>query len=80
MAYYRIRTNDGSSTTHQALRMRADASALYLEDRSAGLWRVVRSWRLGEVVTVQRRFTEHDGTWTWLTEPLPAPTGVRGWN
>jgi len=27
----------------------------------------------------QRRFTENDGSWTWLREHLPAPTGVRAW-
>jgi hypothetical protein len=80
MAYYRIRTNDGFSTNLQAQRVRTDASCLYLEENVAGAWREVRSWPLGRVETLQRRFTENDDTWTWLTEPLPAPAGVRSWN
>lgn len=80
MAYYRIRTSDGTTVTRQALRIRSDATTLYLEDRSTGPWRVVGSWRLNEVTSVQRRFTENNGTWTWVNESLPAPADVGGWN
>ncbi|MEU3018435.1 MULTISPECIES: hypothetical protein [unclassified Nocardiopsis] len=79
MAYYRIQLNDGSSHTLQAVRMRTDASSLYLEEHAAGDWRAVFSNPIGEVSGVQRRFTENDGTWTWLPERLPAPVGVRAW-
>ncbi|WP_067607215.1 hypothetical protein [Nocardiopsis listeri] len=80
MAYYRIRLNDGTSHTLQAMRMRTDAGGFYLEEREAGDWREVFSNPITEVERVQRRFTENDGTWTWLQERLPAPVGgVRAW-
>ncbi|WP_116244097.1 hypothetical protein [Nocardiopsis sp. FIRDI 009] len=80
MAYYRIHLNDGSSHTLQAVRMRTDAHCLYLEERAAGAWRQVFTNPLTEIDRVQRRFTENDGTWTWLNERMPAPIGgVRSW-
>ncbi|WP_017587760.1 hypothetical protein [Nocardiopsis ganjiahuensis] len=80
MAYYRIQLHDGTSRTLQAVRMRTDASSLYLEERAAGDWREVFSNPIDDVERVQRRFTENDGTWTWLQERLPAPVGgVRAW-
>jgi hypothetical protein len=46
----------------------------------AGDWREVFSNPIDDVERVQRRFTENDGTWTWLQERLPAPVGgVRTW-
>ncbi|MBR8743130.1 hypothetical protein [Nocardiopsis sp. MG754419] len=80
MAYYRIQLNDGSSHTLQAVRIRTDARSLYLEERAAGDWREVFSNPITEVERIQRRFTENDGTWTWLQERLPAPVGAaRTW-
>ncbi|WP_047868597.1 hypothetical protein [Nocardiopsis sp. RV163] len=80
MAYYRVQLRDGSDHTLQAVRMRTDARSLYLEERTAGAWTEVFSNPITEVERVQRRFTENDGTWTWLSERLPAPVGgVRAW-
>ncbi|MFV2195191.1 hypothetical protein [Nocardiopsis sp. LOL_012] len=80
MAYFRVQLRNGSSHTFQAVNMRADAHSLYLEERAAGTWRPVFTSPLTEVERVQRRFTENDGTWTWLNEQLPAPIGgVRAW-
>ncbi|RNL87501.1 hypothetical protein [Halostreptopolyspora alba] len=71
MAHYRLRMTDGSVRTQQALRMRTDARTLYLEDRSGGTWQPVLERRLDEVELLQRRCTENNGSWTWITEPLP---------
>ncbi|KOX16490.1 hypothetical protein [Nocardiopsis sp. NRRL B-16309] len=79
MAHYRILLKDGSQRTRQATRTRTDAHTLYLEERAAGTWRETAAIPLADVDTLHRRFTEHDGSWTWLNEPLPAPVGVRGW-
>ena len=80
MAYYRIQLRDGSSHTLQAVRMRTDARSLYLEERTAGAWTEVFTNPLDEVERVQRRFTENNGTWTWLNERLPSPVGgIRAW-
>ena len=80
MAYYRIQLNNGSSHTLQAVRLRTDARSLYLEERAAGAWNEVFANPLTDVERVQRRFTENNGTWTWLNERLPAPVGgVRAW-
>ncbi|MBB6121857.1 hypothetical protein [Nocardiopsis algeriensis] len=80
MAYYRIQLSNGTSRTVQAVRMRTDARSLYLEERAAGNWREVLAEPLAEVQRVQRRFTENNGTWTWLNERLPAPVGgIRAW-
>ncbi|GLU48755.1 hypothetical protein [Nocardiopsis ansamitocini] len=80
MALYRIRMNDGSLATHGAVRVRTDAANLYLEDQTAGAWRPVLDVRIDRVAGVQRRFTENDGSWSWLDETLPAPGGIRAWN
>ncbi|CAM4052676.1 hypothetical protein GCM10009799_30120 [Nocardiopsis rhodophaea] len=80
MATYRVRMTDGTLRTEQALRVRTDAHNLYLEDRAAGAWRPVLDVRLDQVDQIQRRFTENDGRWVWLTETLPAPAGVHAWN
>ena len=80
MAYYRIRLNDGTSHTIQAARMRTDARSLYLEEPVAGDWREVFSNPIIDIDAIQRRFTENDGSQTWLPEYLPAPVGgVRAW-
>ncbi|SIO86608.1 hypothetical protein [Nocardiopsis sp. JB363] len=80
MAYYRVQLSDGSSHTLQAVRMRTDVRSLYLEEHAAGDWREVFSNPITGVERVQRRFTENDGSWTWLQEQLPAPVGgVRAW-
>ncbi|GAA3731252.1 hypothetical protein HDA32_005656 [Spinactinospora alkalitolerans] len=76
MAFYRIRMTNGSTRTQQALRVRTDAHSLYLENRSAGAWRPVLDVRLDEVEQLQRRFTENNGSWVWISEALPAPAGV----
>ncbi|WP_026117541.1 hypothetical protein [Nocardiopsis alkaliphila] len=80
MAYYRIQLSDGTSHTLQAVRMRIDARSLYLEERTAGDWHEVFSNPISQIERIQRRFTENDGTWTWLQERLPAPVGgLRTW-
>ncbi|WP_246062319.1 hypothetical protein [Haloactinospora alba] len=61
--------------TVQALRARADTQTLYLESRSAGLWKSELDLPLDQVQRVQRRFTENDGRWTWLTEQISVPSG-----
>ncbi|WP_435107165.1 hypothetical protein [Nocardiopsis synnemataformans] len=80
MAHYRIHLRNGSRHTHQATRTRTDAHNLYLEERTAGSWSEVTAAPLDDVASLQRRFTENDGSWTWLNESLPAPVGVRGWH
>ncbi|WP_150236556.1 hypothetical protein [Nocardiopsis quinghaiensis] len=79
MAHYRILLRDGSRRTRQATRTRTDVHTLYLEERAAGSWREVAAVPLEDVEALHRRFTENDGSWTWLNEPLPVPVGVRGW-
>ena len=61
------------------MRVRTDAHSLYLEERAAGDWREVFSHPKDCIERIQRRFTENDGSWTWLRERLPAPMGVRAW-
>ncbi|WP_046472508.1 hypothetical protein [Allosalinactinospora lopnorensis] len=73
MATYRIQTTDGAQRTQRAQLMRTDANTLHFDDRIGGAWHTVLTLPLTEVDHVQRRFTENDGKWVWLTEQLPAP-------
>ncbi|MEY9212158.1 hypothetical protein NI17_006970 [Thermobifida halotolerans] len=80
MATYRLRLRDGSTVTHRALRIRTDATTLYLEDRAAGAWRPVVDYRLDDVERLQRRFVENNGSWVWMEERLSVSrTGHRPW-
>ncbi|WP_017602393.1 hypothetical protein [Nocardiopsis lucentensis] len=80
MTHYRILLRDGSQRTREATRTRTDAHSLYLEERAAGAWREVMTVPLTDVSSLHRRFTENDGSWTWLKERLPGPGGVHGWH
>lgn len=75
MPTYRVQTHSGDVHTIQALRVRADTHTLYLESRAAGLWKSELNLPLDQVERVQRRFTENDGRWTWLTEQISVPSG-----
>ncbi|WP_017627608.1 hypothetical protein [Nocardiopsis chromatogenes] len=79
MATYRVRTTDGFERTQRAQLVRTDANTLYFEDRIAGTWRTVHEIPLDRVKSLQRRFTENDGRWAWLTEALPSPAEDRAW-
>ncbi|WP_344106735.1 hypothetical protein [Nocardiopsis rhodophaea] len=63
---------DGSLHTEQALRVRTDNDNLYLEHRSSGDWSPVFGSPLADIEQVQRRYTEYNGRWVWVTESLPA--------
>nr|WP_017616762.1 hypothetical protein [Nocardiopsis gilva] len=62
---------DGSLRTEQALRVRTDTDNLYLEQRSSGDWNPVFDSPLADIEQVQRRYTENNGRWVWVTESLP---------
>lgn len=76
MPTFRLRKNDGSVETVQAVRMRVDTDILHLEKRAAGMWQSEFSIRLDDVDKVQRRMTEPSGNWVWRTERIPEPTAI----
>lgn len=75
MPTFRVRTRDGQEQSLQALRIRSDATRIYLEKRTIGHWDPVGVFPLKSVETVQRRLDEPDGRGTWITERIrPVPS------
>lgn len=77
MPTFRVRKQDGTEQTVQALRVVTDVVEVMFEERNAGEWQPILCVPAAEVDRVQQRLNQPDGSWLWARVEPSRRSAVR---
>lgn len=80
MPRFRLTHTDHTATEEDAARLAVTDASLCLQRPHQGVFTTVKEIPTSDVVAVERRNTELNGTWSWTTvwtNPDPSPMGQR---